>query len=68
MIFEKDKNHINALQYQGDLFYKMGNLDKSEFAFQHILKIDPNNVKALNQLSVCYFDRKKYHIVSKSFK
>lgn len=64
LVLSRDKNHIHALEYQGILHYKLGNLDKSESAFQHILKIEQNNLNAMNQLSICYFDRKKYLIAA----
>ena len=64
LILETNKNDITALEHHGIYNYTLRNVDKAASAFQNILKIDQNNLNAMYQLSICYFDSKKYLLVS----
>ena len=63
LVLQKEKYHIKAIKYCGQLNYKIGNLDKAMASFHLILKMDENDLDAMHQLALCYFDRKKYLIV-----
>jgi len=59
-VLDEDPTNLVALQYLGDAYFKIGNLDKSEYYYDKVRRVQPDNLTVVENLGVIYANRGEY--------
>ncbi len=57
---DEDPTNLVAFQYLGDAYFKIGNLDKSEYFYDKVRRVQPDNLTVAENLGVIYANRGEY--------
>ncbi|MFC1501811.1 SpoIIE family protein phosphatase [bacterium] len=57
---DEDKNCVDACQYMGDTYFRLGKLDKAKEAYERVKQLDPENVNVMENLGVIFANEGDY--------